>query len=332
MGKLTLTDTTLRDGMHTIRHQFTPAQMATVAGALDAAGVDLIEVGHGDGLGGSSHQYGLAAANDREYVEACAQVVKRGKVTVLLIPGIGTKEDLDAAVAAGAGAVRVATHCTEADIAEQHIGLGKKRGLFTIGFLMMAHMNSPEGLARQAALMESYGADAVYVTDSAGALVPDGVRARVSALREQVRIPIGFHAHNNLGLAVGNTLAAIEAGATFVDGSLRGFGAGAGNTQTEVLVGVLHKLGLELNADFYKAMDAAEVLRVQTEYTPHIDAASLIIGYAGVYSSFLRHVEKAAAQFGVDARDLLVELGRLRTVGGQEDMIIDVAVEMSKRH
>lgn len=329
--KITITDTSLRDGMHSISHQFTPAQMAKVAGALDKAKIDLIEVGHGDGLGGSSHQYGISKAHDLDYLKACSEVVKSAKLTVLLLPGIGTQQDLDDAIDAGAEAVRVATHCTEADIAEQHIGLGKRRGIFVVGFLMMAHLNSPAGLAEQARMMESFGADVVYVTDSAGALLPDGVRARVDALCNALTVPVGFHAHNNLGLAIGNSLAALETGATYIDGSLRGFGAGAGNTQTEVLVGVLKKAEYAVAAELYPAMEAAEILESVIEYTPHVDNASLMIGYAGVYSSFLRHVERAAERFSVDRRDLLVELGRRRTVGGQEDMIIDVAWEMSKQ-
>lgn len=329
--KITITDTTLRDGMHSINHQFTPGQMAKVAGALDKAKIDLIEVGHGDGLGGSSHQYGMSKAQDLDYLKACAEVVKNGKLTVLLLPGIGTQQDLDNAIDAGAEAVRVATHCTEADIAEQHIKLGKRRGIFVVGFLMMAHLNSPAGLAEQARMMESFGADVVYVTDSAGALLPDGVRERVHALRNAITVPVGFHAHNNLGLAIGNSLAALETGATYVDGSLRGFGAGAGNTQTEVLVGVLRKAEYLIGAELYPTMEAADVLESIIEYTPHVDNVSLLLGYAGVYSSFLRHVERAAERFDVDRRDLLIELGKLRTVGGQEDMIFDVAWEMSKR-
>jgi 4-hydroxy-2-oxovalerate aldolase len=329
--KITITDSTLRDGMHTIRHQFTPAEMAEIAGALDQAGVDLIEVGHGDGLAGSSFQYGFSRATDVEYLKAVSEAVTNGRVTVLLLPGIGTIEDLQAAVAYGTKAVRVATHITEADISEQHIKYAKKEGLFTVGFLMMAHMEEPERLVEQAKKMESYGADVVYVTDSAGALLPDGVRARVSALREAVHIPVGFHAHNNLGCAVGNTLAALAEGATFVDGSLRGMGAGAGNSQTEVMIAAMHKAGYQTGCDLGKLIHAAENIVAPKMSGPQIiDSVALILGYAGVYSSFFLHAKRAAEQFGVDPLAILVELGKRRIVGGQEDQIIDVAYELSQ--
>jgi len=253
-------------------------------------------------------------------------------VTVLLLPGIGTKKDLQAAAEIGAKAVRVATHVTEADISEQHIKIAKELGLFTVGFLMMAHMEEPEKIVEQARKMESYGADVVYVTDSAGALLPDGVRARVSALRNAVNIPIGFHAHNNLGVAVGNTLAALAEGATFVDGSLRGMGAGAGNAQTEVMVAALNKQGYLTNCDLSKLIRAAEDIVAPKMSRPQIiDSVALILGYAGVYSSFFLHAKRAAERFGVDALTILEELGKRRIVGGQEDQIIDVAYELSQK-
>lgn len=324
-------DTTLRDGMHSVAHQFTPQQMAKIAAAMDAAGIDTLEVSHGDGLGGSSIQYGRAAATDREYLEAVSAVLTRSKLAVLLLPGIGVKEDLDMAADLGATVARVATHVTEADISEQHMGLAKKRGMEVIGFLMMAHMAPIEVMVHNAKLMESYGADYVYVVDSAGYMLPPEVRERVTALKEALQCGVGFHAHNNLGLAIGNTLAAIEAGADIVDASLRAMGAGGGNAPTETLIAVLHRLGIETGVDLYKVMDAAKLVdpfKTQPKEGPD---ATLMLGYAGVYSSFLLHTARAAQRFGVDPRDILVELGRRRVVGGQEDMIIDVAYELAQK-
>lgn len=324
-------DTTLRDGMHSVAHQFTPQQMADIAAAMDAAGIDTLEVSHGDGLGGSSIQYGRAAATDREYLEAVSAVLTHSKLAVLLLPGIGVKEDLDMAADLGATVARVATHVTEADISEQHMGLAKDRGMEVIGFLMMAHMAPIEVMVHNAKLMESYGADYVYVVDSAGYMLPPEVRERVDALKQALQCGVGFHAHNNLGLAIGNTLAAIEAGADIVDASLRALGAGGGNAPTETLIAVLHRLGMETGVDLYKVMDAAKLVdpfKTQPKEGPD---ATLMLGYAGVYSSFLLHTTRAAERFGVDPRDILVELGRRRVVGGQEDMIIDVAYELAHK-
>ncbi|WP_371375178.1 4-hydroxy-2-oxovalerate aldolase [Sporomusa aerivorans] len=331
MKTIRVIDATLRDGMHAVSHQLTPEQMAQIAAGMDAAGVDTIEVGHGDGLGGSSLQYGFSRASDKEYLAAIAKAVKKAKIDVLLIPGIGTIEDLEAAMTYGVKTVRVATHVTEADVGAQHIEFAKKHGLEAIGFLMMSHMAPPEKVAEQAKLFESYGADAVYVTDSAGAMVPGEVKARITAVREAIKLPIGFHAHNNLGLAVGNTLAAIEAGASIVDGTVRGLGAGAGNTQLEVLVAVLKRLGYESGIDLYSIMDVGEQLVEPIMQRPQvISNAALAIGYAGAYGSFLLHAQRAAEKFGVDARDILIEMGRRKTVGGQEDLIIDVAIDLAK--
>ncbi|MCR4398908.1 MAG: 4-hydroxy-2-oxovalerate aldolase [Firmicutes bacterium] len=330
MRNVIITDTTLRDGMHAVSHQFTPGQMAAVARGLDEAGVPIIEIGHGDGLGGASLQYGFAAGTDREYLEAVSAVLKNASLAVLLLPGIGTKVDLEMAADLGARAVRIATHVTEADISEQHIGLAKRLGMMTVGFLMMSHMASPEKILEQARLMESYGADVVYVTDSAGALLPDGVRERVGLLKAHLKVPVGFHAHNNLSLAVGNNLAAMEAGATYLDGTLRGLGGGAGNAPTEAMVAVLDRMGVATGIDLYTLMDVAEnVLQPLMHRPQQISNASLMLGYAGVYSSFLLHTYRAAEKFGVDPRDILVELGRRKIVGGQEDIIIDVAQELS---
>lgn len=331
MKKIRIIDSTLRDGMHAVSHQLTPEQMAIIASKLDEAGVDTIEVGQGDGLGGSSIQYGFSKAPEGEYFKAVSQVLKKTKLAVLLIPGIGTVEDLEKAMEYGVKTVRVATHVTEADAGEQHIKFAKKSGLEAIGFLMMSHMASPDKILEQAKLFESYGADRVYITDSAGAMLPSDVTARIQLVRQELSIPIGFHAHNNLGLAIGNTLAAIEAGATSVDGTVCGLGAGAGNAQLEALVAVLNKGNYTTDIDLYKLMDLGKDVVEKLMHRPQaINSDTLAIGYAGAYGSFLLHSRRAAEKFGVDARDILLELGRRKTVGGQEDMIIDVAIELAK--
>jgi 4-hydroxy 2-oxovalerate aldolase len=326
-----LVDSTLRDGSHPMSHAFTREQISAVAGGLDAAGVEYIEVSHGDGLGGSSINFGRSLLTDDEMLAAAAPAIRRSKLTVLLIPGIGTKDDLEMAARHGVKAVRVATHVTEADIAEQHIGLAKKLGMEAFGFLMMAGLAPPQKVAEQARLFASYGADVVYVADSAGAMLPGDVRARVAAAVDAVNVPVGFHAHNNLAMAVANTTAAVEAGATFADGTCRGLGAGAGNAQLEVLVGVLNKLGHRTSVDFYAVMDLAQdVVEPMMKRPQTVNSTSLMMGYAGVYSSFLLFTNRAAERFGVEPRDILVELGKRRMVGGQEDMIIDVAYALSQ--
>jgi len=330
--KVAILDTTLRDGQHAMAHQFLPEQMADIARALDDAGVGTIEVSHGDGLAGSSIQYGFAAASDAEYLEAVSKVIKKSTLGILLLPGIGTQRDLEMAREHGAEAARVATHCTEADIGEQHIQLARELGMRPIGVLMMTHMVDPAKLVEQAKIMEGAGADLVYLMDSAGAMLPPDVKARVAALKSALNVEVGFHAHNNLSMAIANTLAAVEAGADSVDGTLRGLGAGAGNAQIEVLIGVLQKLGIETGVSFYEIMDAAEKVVEPIMPRPQvINNDSLMLGYAGVYSSFLLHARRAAKRFDIDIRDILVELGARKTVGGQEDMIIDVAIEMAKK-
>ena len=329
--QLRICDVSLRDGSHVVRHQFTTEQVASIASGLDAAGVHMVEVSHGDGLGGSSLQYGLSLVNELDLIRTARSVLSHAKLAVLLLPGIGTRDDLKTARELGAEVVRVATHCTEADVSEQHIRRARELGMEVAGFLMMAHMIPPKDLAAQARLMESYGAHAVYVTDSAGALTMDATRDRVRALRDALRCGIGFHGHNNLSLAVANTLIAIEEGATWIDSAVRGFGAGAGNTATEVLAAVLDKLGLNPGLDVLKLMDVAEELVPPVMQKPAtIDRAALTLGYCGVYSSFLRHAERAAEKFGVDAREILMEVGRRKAVGGQEDMIIEVALELAQ--
>ncbi len=327
-----ITEVALRDGSHAIRHQFTVEQVTNIAKALDEANVPFIEVTHGDGLGGSSLQYGFSLTNELELIEAAASVVKNSKIAVLLLPGIGTMPDLKKAAELGAKMARIATHVTEADVSPQHIALSKDLGLETVGFLMMSHMAPTEKLVEQAKLMESYGADTVYVVDSAGALLPHQVRERIRALKDTLEINVGFHAHNNLSLAMANTLVAIEEGATRIDGSVRCLGAGAGNTQTEVLVAVLDKLGIKTGIDLYKMMDIAEDLVAPILEKPQeITKDSLVLGHAGVYSSFLLFAQRAAKRYGIDSRDILIELGKRKVVGGQEDMIIDIAAEISNR-
>ena len=331
--KITLHEMSLRDGMHPKQHRITLDQMVSIATGLDAAGIPLIEVTHGDGLGGASINYGFPLHSDEEYLRAVVPRMKRAKVSALLLPGIGTVDHLRMAVDCGVSTIRVATHCTEADVSQQHISLSKKLGVDTVGFLMMAHMVSPEALLVQARLMESYGASCLYCTDSAGYMLPHDVTARVALLRAELRpeTELGFHGHHNLGMGIANSLAAIEAGANRIDGSCAGLGAGAGNTPMEVLVAVLDRLGVAHGVDLYGIMDVAEDLVVPMMDVPvRIDRDALILGYAGVYSSFLLFAQRAQARYGVPARDILVEMGRRKTVGGQEDMIEDVAIDLSR--
>ncbi|RNA67074.1 4-hydroxy-2-oxovalerate aldolase [Alteribacter keqinensis] len=327
-----ITEVALRDGSHAMAHQYTVDQVTRIARGLDEANVPYIEVAHGDGLGGSSLQYGRSATDELELIRAAASVCSRSKIAVLLLPGIGTVHELKAAEEAGAKMARIATHVTEADVSKQHVHMARDLGMETVGFLMMAHMAPVEELVTQARLMESYGADTVYVVDSAGTLLPHQVTERIKALRQSLRINIGFHGHNNLSLAMANSLAAMEAGATYLDGSIRSLGAGAGNTQTEVMVAVLDKMDINTGVDLSTMMDLAQDIVAPILPKPQeIEKGSLILGYAGVYSSFLLHSERAAQKYNLDIRDILVELGRQKVVGGQEDMIVDVAQNLAKK-
>jgi len=326
-------DMSLRDGMHPKRHQITIDQMKTIATGLDEAGVPLIEVTHGDGLGGDSVNYGFAAASDEAYLRAVVPLMKHAKVSALLLPGIGTVDELRMAADCGIACIRVATHCTEADVSEQHIAEGRKLGLDTVGFLMMSHMAEPAKIVEQAKLMESYGAQCVYTTDSAGYMLPEDVTARVRALRDALKpeTEIGFHGHHNLAMGVSNSIAAVAAGASRIDCACGGMGAGAGNTPLEVFIAVCERMGIVTGVDLFKVTDVAEDLVTPIlDFPVRIDRNSLTLGYAGAYSSFLLFAKRAEKKFGVSARDILVEMGRRKTVGGQEDMIEDVALDLAR--
>ena len=325
-----LVDTSLRDGMNTVGHQFTTENVGAIAGGLDKAGVRTIEVAHGDGIGGSSIQFGRAAATDPDYVAAAVGAVEHASIAVLYVPGIATLSNLQGCIDAGITTVRVAVHCTEADCGQQPVTWAKEQGLTVMTFLMMSHMLPPQQLTEQAALLDSYGADVVYVVDSAGALVPNTAAERVDAFTQRISAKVGFHAHNNLGVGVGNALAAADAGATYIDGSLRGLGAGAGNAQTEVLAAAFGRAGFEIDADLFGLLDTAENVVAPLMKRPQlIDETAVMIGYAGVYSTFFHFAKRASEKYGIPTKEIIMELGRRGVIGGQEDMIVDVAAEMA---
>jgi 4-hydroxy-2-oxovalerate/4-hydroxy-2-oxohexanoate aldolase len=331
--QIIIQDMCLRDGMHAKREQISVEEMRTVASAIDSAGVPMLQVGHGAGLGGNSLQHGFALHSNEEYWDAVSEVLDKTVMSTLLIPGLGTMDELRTAYKHGVRSVHVATHCTEADTSPQHIACARELNMDVSGFLMMAHLNSPEGLAEQGKLMESYGAQTIYITDSAGYMLPGDVIERVKKLKQILRddTEIGFHGHNNMGMSIANSIAAVEAGATRIDGSVGGLGAGAGNTPVEAFVAVCERMGMGTGCDLFKLMDMAEdIIFPMMEHIVRVDRSSLVMGYAGVYSTFLLHANRIGNKYGIPPRDILVELGRNKMIGGQEDMIEDTALTMIK--
>ncbi|MBD2552239.1 4-hydroxy-2-oxovalerate aldolase [Limnothrix sp. FACHB-708] len=330
MSTVLISDPTLRDGNHAVRHQLSARQVALYASAADAAGVPIIEVGHGNGLGASSLQVGESLISDHEILEVARQNLVNAKLSIHVIPGFATiNKDLKTAIDIGVDLVRVASHCTEADITQRHIGYARDKGKEVYGVLMMSHMASKELLAEEASKMESYGAEAIIIMDSAGTYLPCDVTERIAELVTNLTIPVGFHGHNNLGMAVANSIAAVQAGATILDGTARGFGAGSGNTQLEVLVAVLEKMGFSTGVDLYKMLDAADIAEKELmSVIPSIQSISVISGLSGVFSGFAKHVERISREYGVNPKNVFLELGRRKVVAGQEDLIIEIVMNL----
>ncbi len=333
MKNILITDPTLRDGSHAVGHQLSAAQIATYCKAAEAAGIPIVEVGHGNGLGASSLQVGLSLIDDAQMLKVARENLKKSKLEIFVIPGFATiNKDLEPALEAGVDAVRVASHCTEADLTERHISFVRKKGKLAYGCLMMTHMASKETLLEEARKMESYGAQGVILMDSAGAYLPMDVREKVGILAENLNIPVGFHAHNNLSMAVANSITAVEAGASILDGTAKGFGAGAGNTPIEIMVAVLGKLGYSTGIDLYKILDASDIAEKELmKILPSIKSVSVVSGLAGVFSGFSKHVERVANEYKLDPRDIFFELGKRKVVGGQEDIIVEVAIQLSQK-
>jgi 4-hydroxy 2-oxovalerate aldolase len=333
---LRITDSTLRDGSHAMSHQFTEEQVRGVVSALDRAGVQVIEVSHGDGLGGSSFNYGFSLVDEFDLIAAAADEVTQANIAVLMLPGLGTVEHLKRAYAVGASVARIATHCTEADVSIQHFGAARDLGMETVGFLMLAHRASPDVLAQQARTMVDAGAQCVYVVDSAGALVLSDAQARIEAVIDEIGrdgAQVGFHGHQNLSMGIANSVLAYQAGARQIDGALCALGAGAGNSPTEVLAATFERMGIRTGIDLGEVLSAAEeIVRPFIPRLPWMDRSSITQGYAGVYSSFLLHAERAAGRYGVPAHAILQKVGEYGYVGGQEDMIIDIALQLAQEH
>lgn len=332
MTKITFVDVTLRDGNHTMKHQFTPTIVEKTAAALDRAGIDIIEVGHGDGLGGNSIHTGRSAATDGEWLKAAVGAAKHAKIAILLVPGFGTIPDLESAADVGVQVARIGCHCTEADTTEQHIRRARDLGLFTVGYLISVGMTTADRLADEARKLASYGAQYINLAESQGHLTPNDVAERVRAVRNAVELPLGFHPHNNLGLAIGNILAAIGEGVEYIDGSLKGFGGGAGNAQTEVAVAALLRAGHTLNVDLFGILDAAETFArlVAPKPMPIIDNDSIMMGYANVYGGYILPIKNAAETYGCDPRELVIRLGKRKVVAMQEDVVIEEAKRLAR--
>ena len=331
--RIIVTDPTLRDGSHACSHQISVEQIRRYATAAEAARVDYLEVGHGNGLGASSLQVGLCLVPEKEMLRTAKACLKETGLSVHVMPGFAIdKREIASALEAGVDLFRVGTHCTEADLAQRHISYVRNAGKEAWGILMMTHMASKEVLLEESKKMESYGAQGLVLMDSAGAAVPDDVRQKIGLLAEKLDMPIGFHAHNNLGLSVANSLAALEVGARILDGTARGFGAGAGNAPLELVVAAMQRLGYECRADLYKVLDAADLAaEIFAENLPVSNSITIVSGLAGVFSGFAKPVQRAAKQMGVDPRDVFFELGRRKVVGGQEDLILEVANDLAKK-